>query len=64
MAFKDLQIEIDAASEDVLAQEPLRLRLRQRFLQILPFFVILMIHIDEGRLGLHRVGAIRQPSIS
>jgi hypothetical protein len=55
VAFEDLQIEIHASPQDILTQIPVSLRLRQGFLQILPFFVVLMIHIDKCRLCLHRV---------
>ena len=56
VTFENLQIEIHATPQNILAQKPLRLRLRQRLFQILAFFMILMIHIDKCSLRLHRVG--------
>ena len=56
MAFEHLQIDVHATAHGILPQKPSFLRLRQRFLQILAFFVVLVIHIDKRRLGLHCIG--------
>ncbi len=57
MTVKEFQLDIDAAAQDVLPQESMRLRLSDGFLQILLFLMVLMVHVDEGRFRLHREGS-------
>ena len=54
MALKYLEVDVDAAAENILADEAPLLGLRQCFFQIFPLFLVLVIHVNERGLGLCR----------